>query len=69
MDGEWLVLLLQNEHMKKIIAGLLILFPIAAFSQTISGTVKDDQGKSLAGASVALKKVNDSSIVKLAGYR
>jgi len=55
-----------NELMKKIIAGLLILFPIAAFSQTISGTIKDDQGKSLAGASVALKKVTDSSIVKLA---
>jgi len=33
-----------NELMKKIIAGLLILFPIAAFSQTISGTIKDDQG-------------------------
>jgi iron complex outermembrane recepter protein len=52
--------------MKNIVAGLLILFPFAVFSQTISGTVKDDQGKSLAGASVSLKKTADSSIVKLA---
>jgi iron complex outermembrane recepter protein len=57
---------LQNEHMKNIIAGLLILFPFAAFSQSISGTVKDDQGKTLAGASVSLKKTADSSIIKIA---
>src|SRR5690242_16589999 len=52
--------------MKNFVAGLLILFPFAAFSQTISGTVKDEQGKSLAGASVSLKKTADSSIVKIA---
>jgi iron complex outermembrane recepter protein len=50
-----------------VIAGLLvILFPIAAFSQSISGTIKDEQGKTLAGASVALKKATDSTIVKIA---
>ena len=49
-----------------VITGLLILFPLASFSQSISGTVKDDQGKALSGASVALKKTSDSSIVKIA---
>ena len=52
--------------MKNIVAGLLILFPFAVFSQTISGTVRDEQGKSLAGASVSLKKTADSGIVKIA---
>lgn len=49
-----------------VIAGIMILLPIAAFSQSISGSVKDDQGKALAGASVALRKTLDSSIVKIA---
>ena len=49
-----------------VIAGLLILIPFATFSQSISGIVKDDQGKTLPGASVALKKAADSSVVKLA---
>ena len=35
-------------------------------AQTISGTIKDEQGKTLSGASVALKKLKDSSIAKLA---
>ena len=35
-------------------------------SQNITGTVKDDQGKTLSGASVALKKLKDSSVIKLA---
>ncbi|HEX2682587.1 MAG TPA: carboxypeptidase-like regulatory domain-containing protein, partial [Ferruginibacter sp.] len=52
--------------MKNIVAGLLILFPFAVFSQSISGNVKDEQGKNLAGASVSLKKITDSSIVKIA---
>jgi iron complex outermembrane recepter protein len=52
--------------MKNIVAGLLILFPIATFCQSISGTVKDEQGKALAGASVSLKKSADSSIIKIA---
>src|SRR5688572_24160158 len=49
-----------------VIAGLMILFSTASFSQSISGSVKDDQGKALSGASVALKKTSDSSIVKIA---
>ena len=35
-------------------------------AQTITGTIKDEQGKALSGASVALKKLKDSSVVKLA---
>lgn len=35
-------------------------------AQTITGTVKDAQGKTLSGASVALQKLKDSSIAKLA---
>lgn len=34
-------------------------------AQNITGNVKDEQGKNLSGASVALKKVKDSSTVKL----
>jgi hypothetical protein len=34
-------------------------------AQNITGNVKDEQGKSLSGASVALKKVKDSATVKL----
>ncbi len=52
--------------MKNFVAGLMILFPFAVFSQSISGTVRDEQGKSLAGASVSLKKTADSGIVKIA---
>lgn len=44
---------------------LLVLCAIVSHAQNISGTVKDDQGKNLSGASVALKKVKDSSTVKL----
>src|SRR5215203_5617845 len=49
---------------------LLILLFIAtgslSMAQTISGNVADDQGKHLSGASVALKKLKDSAVVKLA---
>lgn len=49
---------------------LLLLLVLASSSvmiaQTISGTIKDEQGKVLSGASVALKKVKDSSVAKLA---
>ncbi len=34
-------------------------------AQTISGNVKDDQGKNASGASVALKRAKDSSVLKL----
>ncbi|WP_276480626.1 TonB-dependent receptor [Paraflavitalea pollutisoli] len=45
---------------------LLSMFCVALTqAQNITGIVKDDQGKSLSGASVALKKVKDSSTVKL----
>ncbi|THU42051.1 TonB-dependent receptor [Niastella caeni] len=35
-------------------------------AQQITGNVKDDQGKGLSGATVTLKKVKDSALVKLA---
>jgi hypothetical protein len=38
----------------------------STFAQKITGLVKDEQGKGLSGASVALKKAKDSSVVKLA---
>src|SRR5258708_7627206 len=45
---------------------LLIIFSYESLSaQQIVGLSKDDQGKPLAGASVALKKSKDSSVVKL----
>ena len=34
-------------------------------AQKISGTVRDDQGKSLNGASLVLKMLKDSSVVKI----
>lgn len=43
-----------------------MLISSAITAQTISGTIKDDQGKTLSGASVALKKLSDSSVAKLA---
>jgi len=49
-----------------VVAGILSLFPVSLFAQNISGVVNDDQGNTLAGASVALKKPADSSVVKLA---
>ena len=46
---------------------LPLLFCIAATqAQQITGNVKDDQGKALSGATVTLKKVKDSALVKLA---
>lgn len=48
------------------IVSLVLLFPFVSVSQSISGTIKDDQGKTLPGASVTLKKTSDSSIVKIA---
>lgn len=53
---------------KMIILALVnvLLISATSFAQNIGGTIKDDQGKTLSGASVALKKVKDSSVVKLA---
>lgn len=44
----------------------LILAGFTVSAQQIKGSVKDDQGKAINGASVALKKIKDSSLVKLA---
>ena len=44
----------------------IILSGSILLGQTITGIIKDDQGKTLSGASVALKKLKDSSIAKLA---
>ena len=53
--------------MRKLTLLTLLLMLCAAITQAqnITGTVKDDQGKNLSGASVALKKVKDSAVVKL----
>ncbi len=53
--------------MRKLSLLTLLLSVCVAMTQAqnITGNVKDDQGKNLSGASVALKKVKDSSTVKL----
>src|ERR1051325_611781 len=53
--------------MKKLIlmAMPLILCAASLKAQQISGMVKDEQGKTLSGATVSLKKAQDSSLVKL----
>ncbi len=48
-----------------VLLGLFILSVSFLNAQTISGTVKDDQDKALAGATVSLLKTTDSAIVKL----
>ena len=53
--------------MTKLFALILsVLIANALTGQTITGLVKDEQGKTLSGASVALKRIKDSSVVKLA---
>lgn len=54
--------------MKKLILLTLPLLLCAAIAnaQQVKGSVKDEQGKALSGATVALKKVKDSALVKLA---
>jgi len=53
--------------MKKLLLITLPLLFCAAVTnaQKITGNVKDDQGKALSGATVTLKKVKDSALVKL----
>ena len=49
--------------------GLLIvsfLVAVTGFTQQISGTVKDQQGKSVSGSTVSLLNAKDSSVIKLA---
>jgi hypothetical protein len=54
--------------MKKLILVTLPLLFCAAVlnAQQIQGSVKDEQGKTLSGVTVTLKKVKDSAVVKLA---
>src|SRR5689334_22296530 len=54
--------------MRKLMLLALPLLLCVAMSQAqnVTGSVKDEQGKNLSGASVALKKSKDSSVVKLA---
>lgn len=51
--------------MKVAFTFLLLLVIASGYGQSISGLVKDEQGKPLAGASVSLRK-SDSGVVKLA---
>lgn len=44
----------------------MCVFTTTVYSQQVSGTVKDQQGKGLSGATVTLKKAADSAVVKLA---
>jgi iron complex outermembrane receptor protein len=52
-------------HSLKVFVFLLMIAPSITYSQ-ISGSVQDDQGKPLSGASLALKNAADSAVVKLA---
>src|SRR5580692_7145820 len=50
------------------ISALFLLMLLSYYSlkaQQVNGLAKDDQGKPLANASIALKKTKDSSVVKL----
>src|SRR5688572_24514729 len=68
MQKSIFVVPLKPSFMKKTVAWVLsaCLFSVTAFSQNIAGIAKDEQGKALSGASIALKKAVDSSVVKLA---
>lgn len=59
---------LQNLNMKLyyLVFFIASLITTSLSAQNINGTVKDEQGAGLAGASVSLKEVKDSSIIKLA---
>lgn len=53
--------------MRNLLLLLLCVFTGAiTYAQQITGIVKDEQGKALQGATVALKKSKDSAVVKLA---
>ncbi len=52
--------------MRILLILLVVLTSFAASAQKITGTVKDDQGKNLSGATVTLQRSKDSSIVKIA---
>ena len=42
------------------------LLGISAFAQQVSGSVKDQTGKTLSGTTVSLLKAKDSAVLKLA---
>ena len=52
--------------MKPLFTLLVILTSFGASSQKITGTIKDDQGKALSGATVTLQRAKDSSVAKIA---
>ncbi|GAA4739139.1 TonB-dependent receptor [Flavisolibacter ginsenosidimutans] len=52
--------------MRTLLLFLLVSLAAAANAQTISGSAKDDAGAPLSGATVALVKAKDTSVVKLA---
>jgi iron complex outermembrane recepter protein len=53
--------------MRTLLLTMITVITCTAFAQAqqIKGSVKDDQGKSLAGATILLKKIKDSSVAKL----
>ena len=53
--------------MRNLLLLLACIFTTAiTYSQQITGSIKDEQGKGLQGATVSLKRIKDSSVVKLA---
>jgi len=52
--------------MKLLFMLIVVLTSLAASAQKIAGTVKDDQGKALSGATVSLQRAKDSSVTKIA---
>lgn len=57
---------MKHLHMKKLLLSLSLIACVAfTQAQKITGTVKDENGKALSGATIALKKVKDSAVVKL----
>ncbi len=52
--------------MKPLLSFCLLFLTVSiSYAQQITGSIKDEQGKALPGATVALKKSTDSSVVKL----
>ena len=56
----------QRHFMKLLLTLIVVLTSFVAYAQKITGTVKDDQGKALSGATLTLQRAKDSSVVKLA---
>lgn len=52
--------------MKLLFTLIVVLTSFAGSTQKITGTVKDEQGKALSGATLTLQRAKDSSVVKLA---